>query len=110
MNAAPSSPPKSRAGLQHGAERQRVLRPQVQNSEEDDAGERKALAEGLQELGRQELVRAPDRREIVGDHQAGDTDEDEPDGGRPASASVRLNIKPASGQKMSCGAAIHTRL
>ena len=48
-------------GLQRRAEGQRVLRPQMQHREEHDAGQREALADRLQQLRGQELLRAPQR-------------------------------------------------
>ena len=50
-------------------------------AEEDDARQGEALADRLQQLRGQELVRAPDGRHGVRHHQAGECDEDEADGG-----------------------------
>ncbi len=70
--------------LDRGPEGQGVLRAKMQHGEEDDARQGEALADRLQQLGGQELVRSPQGRQAVGHHQAGDGDTDEADRGHQA--------------------------
>ncbi len=64
----------------------------MQHCEEDDAREGEALADGLQQLRGQELVRAPLRRQGARDHQARQAHEDEADRGH------QPRVRPAQHQ------------
>ena len=92
MKAVPISPPISRAVCSAAPKVSASCGRRCRTAEEDDAGEGEALAEGLQQLRRQELVRAPERRQIVGHHQAGEADEDEADARHTSRGSVRRSI------------------
>ena len=81
MKAWPISPPIRRAVCSAAPKVSASCGRRCRIAEEDDARQGEALADGLQQLRGQELVGAPERRQAMGHHQAGDADEDEADGG-----------------------------
>jgi len=72
----------------------------VKNAEEHHAGQGEALPAACKNEDGKKLIRTPQRRQVVGDHQAGDADEYEPIEAT-SRASVRRSIKAAIGQRIT---------